>query len=245
MQKYKTACNENTGVLKIIAIICMMIDHAGSIFFPSMIELRVIGRIAFPLYAWCAVVGICYTRCVWKYALRLLVVGIISQPFFVNALSHDWNSLNIYATLLLGVLALWGIREKKWGSEIWAPALAILASCIFEIDYGWKGIALILLLYMARNSKSGLGAMMIAFCLFWGQGTVNISRIFGIRIYSYSSVFPQATTLLSAVTRVQFWGILSLPLILIPMYPRIHLPKWLTYGVYPAHLLIYHLITLI
>lgn len=244
LQNRKTAGNENTGLLKIIAIICMMIDHAGSIFFPSMPELRIIGRIAFPLYAWCVVVGVCYTRNVGKYALRLLITGIISQPFFMWALSHNWQHLNVFATLLLGVLALWGVKERKWGSEIWAPVAAILIACAVKMDYGWKGIALILLLYLARNSKSGLAAMIIAFCLYWGQGSIGVSRFLGMRIPSSFPMFPQGTTLFSALTRVQFWGILSLPLILIPMKMQVHLPKWIAYAVYPAHLLLYYWIKL-
>ena len=242
LQKRKTAGNENTGLIKIIALICMMIDHAGVIFFPSVMEMRIIGRIAFPLYAWCAVVGACHTRSMGKYALRLLVTGVISQPFFMLALSHEWTELNIFATLLLGVLGIWGIRERKWGSEIWAPVLAILISCMFEMDYGWKGVLLILLLYLARNSKGGLAALMIAFCLYWGQGTVTVTKFFGLNLRTYYSFMPHGTSLLSSLTRIQCFAILSLPLMLLPMQSRIRLPKWVSYGVYPGHLLIYYLI---
>lgn len=244
MQHPQTAGNENTGLLKVIAIIFMMIDHAGAIFFPKIMELRVLGRIAFPLYAWCAVVGVCYTRNMGKYALRLLVLGIVSQPFYVLALSHDWAEWNIFATLLLGILALWGIREKKWGSQIWAPVLALLISCMVEVDYSWKGIAVILLLYMARKNRGGLIAALTTFCLYWGSGTVGITHIFGIRLPVYYSFMPHGSSLLSAITKVQFWAILSLPLIAIPMGKKMYLPKWIAYGAYPVHLLLYYLISL-
>ena len=48
-----TGGNENTGLLKVIAILCMIADHIGAKFFPTIAELRVVGRIAFPLFAWC------------------------------------------------------------------------------------------------------------------------------------------------------------------------------------------------
>ena len=49
---------------------------------------------------------------------------------------------------------------------------------------------------------------------------------------------PYATGLLSDLTRIQFWAILALPLMLIPMRRRLHLPKWVSYAAYPSHLLV-------
>ena len=129
-----TGGNENTGLLKVIAILCMIADHIGAKFFPTIVELRVIGRIAFPLFAWCLCVGAVHTRNVWKYALRILLVGILSQPFYMQALDHKWYQLNVFATLLLGLLAIAGIREKRWGSHIWAPILALVCSRIGVVD---------------------------------------------------------------------------------------------------------------
>ena len=40
-------------VLKLIAAVSMLCDHAGLILFPGIEALRVIGRLAFPLYAFC------------------------------------------------------------------------------------------------------------------------------------------------------------------------------------------------
>ena len=42
--------NTSTGVLKLIALIFMFVDHAGKMLFPGIPELRMLGRIAFPLY---------------------------------------------------------------------------------------------------------------------------------------------------------------------------------------------------
>lgn len=64
------AGNTATGALKLIALCFMMIDHMGKMLFPQVPEMRILGRIAFPLYAWCMVVGFHYTRNPWRYALR-------------------------------------------------------------------------------------------------------------------------------------------------------------------------------
>lgn len=92
-----------TGVLKILALVFMFIDHAGKMLFPQIAEMRMLGRIAFPLYCWCMVVGISYTRSVPKYLGRLMLIGLVSQPIYMVALNHSWNQPNIFLTLLYGV----------------------------------------------------------------------------------------------------------------------------------------------
>lgn len=238
----RTAGNENTAILKIIAIVSMLVDHAGAAFFPAIDELRLLGRIAFPLFAWGVVVGAEYSRNIWRYALRLLVVGIIAQPCYMWGLNHKWNEFNIFATLLLGLLAIAGIKEKKWGSHIWAPILSILIACAIHVDYGWKGVLLILSLYAARKNKGALACVMIVFCLFWSAGSYSISNFFGIRLPSRIPLMGNASDLITAIKRVQFWAILALPLMLVPMRFPVRLPKWIGYSAYPVHLLIYGLI---
>lgn len=240
----RTAGNENTNFLKLIAILCMLVDHIGAAFFPQATDLRLIGRIAFPLYCWCVVVGADYTRNIWKYALRLLAIGLISQPCYMGALNHGWAELNIFATLLTGLLAIAGIREKRWGSHIWAPILSILAACAVRMDYGWQGVTLILLLYAARKSRPALAAVMIAFCLYWGNGSLILTRIFGLPLPTRVYFLPQGTALFSALSRAQFWAILALPLMLLSTPWRVRLPKWAAYVAYPAHLLIIALVRL-
>ena len=233
-----TGGNENTGLLKVIAILCMIADHIGAKFFPTIVELRVIGRIAFPLFAWCLCVGAVHTRNVWKYALRVLLVGILSQPFYMQALDHKWYQLNVFATLLLGLLAIAGIRKKRWGSHIWAPALALACSVVIQMDYGWQGVLFILLLYACRGKPSTIAALMISYCLYWGYGTFQVNSFLGVNLAEVLTRLTGNSRLGSDMARVQFYAILALPLMLIPMKGRLRLPKWISYGAYPAHLLV-------
>ena len=43
--------------LKILAMVCMTIDHIGAMLFPQAVWLRVIGRLAFPLFSYCIAEG--------------------------------------------------------------------------------------------------------------------------------------------------------------------------------------------
>ena len=236
----RTGGNENTGLIKLVAIACMIVDHVGVVFFPRVYELRVIGRIAFPLFAWCLCVGAEYTRNIWKYALRLLLVGILAQPVYFWAMNHQWNDLNIFFELLIGLLAIAAVQKNWKGSRYWGPVLALAAACVpsLKYSYGWQGIAFILLLYACRHNRAAIAAFMTAFCLYWGQGTVRLSTLFGLTMPNEISFLPNSSRMLNDVFRVQFWAILALPLMALPMRRRLRLPKWIPYAAYPAHLLV-------
>ena len=85
----RPAGNTATTWLKIIALVFMFIDHAGKMLFPNIPEMRMLGRIAFPIYVWCMIVGFWRTRSVLKYLLRILLVGALSQPLYVLALDSN------------------------------------------------------------------------------------------------------------------------------------------------------------
>ena len=220
----------------------MIIDHVGAVFFPRESAFRIVGRIAFPLYAWCVVLGAVYTHDVKKYALRLFITGIFSQPFFMAALKHSWNELNIFFTLLLGLLGITGIRLKKSGSHIWCPILAVLAACIVYVDYSWQGVLFILLLYSARKSRAVLTSVMIAFCLFWGTSGGSMAYFFGIPVPVHIPWLPQAASLLGVLRRIQFWALLALPLMLFPIQVSVKFPRWMAYAAYPLHLFLIFLV---
>lgn len=117
----------SSGVLRLIACITMFIDHIGygicekvllvtrdPDIFEKVLKidrvLRVVGRIAFPIFCYQLVVGFFYTRSRKKYALRLLIFSLISEvPFDLMARNEvvAWDYQNVGFTLLLGFLAIW------------------------------------------------------------------------------------------------------------------------------------------
>ena len=239
MQGSKTiAGNTATGTLKVLALALMFVDHAGKMLFPGVTEMRMLGRAAFPLYCWCMVVGFCHTRSVPKYLLRVLAVGLISQPLYMLALNHTWQEPNIFLTLLLALCGLWAMREKIAFSHLWAPPLLLILASDLGCDYGWRGVLLVWLLYAVRDSRPGIAAVMIAFCLYWGSASIAVSQIFGWRIVLPDLLSP----VLSHWTRLQAWAILALPLMLARFRRNIRLPAWLGYALYPAHLALLYLL---
>ena len=218
----RPAGNTATTWLKIIALVFMFIDHAGKMLFPAVPEMRILGRIAFPVYVWCMIVGFHYTRSVPKYLLRVLVVGLLSQPLYIIALNHTWREPNVFLTLFLGLCALWGVREKKLLSHLWAPAAALILAVLLNADYGWKG----------------------AFFLYWGSSYSLTKSLFGLTV-NLNALPDFISPLLSPLLRLETYALLSLPLILIPFGKDLKLPRWVGYALYPGHLLLLYVLELI
>ena len=107
--------NLDTDFLKLIAILSMLLDHIGAVFFPEHPAFRWVGRLAFPIFCYCMTVGLLYTRDIKRYLGRLGLFALISQPCYILA-THPWDwqtewmNWNIFFTLFLSLLAMWGFR---------------------------------------------------------------------------------------------------------------------------------------
>lgn len=157
--------------LKALAMITMLIDHTGvavqgyyGVNFYWV--LRLIGRTAFPLFAFLLTEGFAHTRSRWKYLRNLLCFAVISEiPF---DLLSEGQGMNIYWTLSLGLLSLMGAEgilrsrdrsPEKWGwcpvPLLWAvsviPAVVLAgAAAWLDTDYGAWGVAIVAALGYAR-----------------------------------------------------------------------------------------------
>ena len=237
------AGNLDTSWLKVVALVFMMVDHLGVAVFGNLPEMRMLGRIAMPIYVWCLVVGCELTHDIFRYALRLFTIAVISQPINMVALSNPWSKLNILFLLFLGVMSIAGIQKKWFGSQFWAPILCFVLLGFVRVDYGWKGLAFILLMYAARNSVGGLAATFLAFSVYWGTSNGQISTILGMNLSFLT--WPGIGPVLQPFFHMQAMMWMALPLILIPTHINLKMPKWLGYGLYPLHLVVIIVILLL
>ena len=247
MQRKDIAGNIDTGLLKILALVFMVTDHVGARIFRDVQELRIIGRMAFPLYVWCMVVGAVYTRDPVKYALRLLLAGVIAQPFYMLGLNHTWQQMNVMFTLLMGYIAVAGIRINRNGSRYWAPALMLMATGFVTVDYGYNGVMLAILLYLCREKRSAIAAVMAAFCLYWGNGSASVNQLFGYSLVQQGTLTGALMNMgvVRIFMKLQTLALLSLPLILWQREKRTPFSKWAAYAAYPGHLLILWIVQLL
>lgn len=138
------------SALKLIAILSMLIDHIGYIFFPGNIEFRIVGRLAFPIFAWHISQGYVHTSNQKKYMLRMLIFAGISQLPFMLAFASGIGYLNVMFTFFLSLLVLYGIEHKKHVLSL----VSIFASSQIGMDYGIYGVMMVLLFYIFKEKKN-------------------------------------------------------------------------------------------
>lgn len=118
-------------VLKIIAYITMFIDHLGYVVNNGKFSyFNFIGRLAFPIFAFQISEGYIHTKNLKKYFFRLLLFALVSQiPFilFVSTVTKSF-SLNVFFTLLLGLLAIFVYEKVQYKS------LGILTAVLIRIN---------------------------------------------------------------------------------------------------------------
>ncbi len=151
-----------TGLdLKIIATVTMLIDHIGHVLFPGNIWLRIVGRIALPIYCFLLVEGFLHTRDLRRYMFRLLIFGIISEiPFdlaFYNKI-FTIKHQNVFWTLLFGLMAISVMSMIRHENIYISFFLRVLAAVPFGVtaqllhtDYRWVGVGLIASMYLFHD----------------------------------------------------------------------------------------------
>lgn len=142
----------NSFQIKVLAIVCMVIDHVGLFFFPHILASRVIGRFAFPLFAWLIANGARHTRDIYRYLMRLFILAVAAQiPFwFANQLigSPRWY-FDVVFTLCFGLLAILAIQRAP-SRALQAFLVILCASCAacLNADYGAAGVLSIAAFYV-------------------------------------------------------------------------------------------------
>jgi hypothetical protein len=156
--------------------------------------MRDIGRMAFPVYCFLLVEGFLHTKSVAKYAVRLFVFALISEIPFDLAIEGNWwyeGYSNVFFTLVLGLLTIWGISfiEKyygRWKDKLSNPILSqffagvagivvvastgMLAENVLHSDYGLGGVVAIAVMYLLRNKREAAYAMgVLVLTIFWGD----------------------------------------------------------------------------
>ena len=168
----------NGFTLKWIAIVSMLIDHMGAILFPQYIEMRIVGRLAFPIYCFLLAEGAVHTSNIRRYEIRLLAFACLSDiPFdlaFFGGVTLDHQ--NVFFTLLLGVLVIEQFQkhEGKWLYGAVAFVLAsVLAECL-HTDYGAKGVLFILCFFLLRRFVLAKQAVFAAMNYWLANGGVQV-----------------------------------------------------------------------
>ena len=111
----------NSLHLKLLAMVTMLIDHMGFTLFPYALWMRCVGRLAFPVFCFLIAEGCAHTHDKKRYAARLLVFAVLSEPAF-DLMHGVWFTMdyqNVLWTLLLGALVCWAVEWASAGGALW------------------------------------------------------------------------------------------------------------------------------
>lgn len=248
--------------IKILAIIAMTIDHFRVIIgqrglltlFPGASLsttaaicgiMDVIGRMAFPLFAFMIAEGCRKTRDIKKYAGRLAIFAIISEVFFYFANNYR-NSVtfkgflsnlaglhleNVFFTLTISVLAIYcyqvlKVKYPEKAKFLFLPIVVIagLATCWIDSDYSIYGVVLVMALYAAQTKKSKIIVVLIWSVLVYGIGSMMGTAFQWIQIRDALELTAGA-----CLSCLPIWFYNG---------KRGRKAKWVFYIYYPAHLFV-------
>ena len=159
--------------LKLIALVSMTCDHVGLQLFPDVLLLRIIGRLALPIFAYMIAEGCRYTRNRRKYLLRMASLAAVCQIVYFFAMGSLYQCILVTFSLsicLIYALDRWQERGDR-GSRLLALGVLVLIFVLsvvlpdflpgFEIDYGLMGVLLPVLIYFGRPVQNYLLAGLI------------------------------------------------------------------------------------
>ncbi len=155
-----------SNMLRIIAVVLMVTDHIWATYMSFGNWMTYLGRLAFPIFAFQIAEGFVHTSDVKKYAKRLFLFALISEiPFDLFCVSTWLNPFhqNVMFTLLLGLFAIMvidslrkSIKEKTVKAKnvvisLLLLALISVAGFLGFVDYGFWGVATVVMFYLLRD----------------------------------------------------------------------------------------------
>ena len=224
----ETNLSLNRNQLKMIARITMTVDHIGMLLFPNVLLLRIIGRMAFPIFAYMIAEGCTYTRNRGKYLAQMAALALVCQLVYLVAMGSLYMCVLVTFSLSIGLIYSIDLGRSRQGI-FWAVPIAMVALVFFlttvlprllrgtdyGIDYDFWGVMLPVFAYLGSYKKD-------KFALF-SAGMILLNRSFG---------------------GIQWFSIVALlPIYLYDGTGGKKKMKYLFYIYYPAHLVALHFLS--
>lgn len=156
--------------LKLIALIAMTVDHVGMVLFPYEAWLRVVGRLAFPVFAYMIGEGCAYTRHRGRYIGKMAGLAQACQIVYYLVMGSLYQCVLVTFTLSIGLIFLLDYalkRNKAVGWTMVALALGVLfylteilplvlRNTDYGVDYGFWGVLLPVMVYLGKTRQQKL-----------------------------------------------------------------------------------------
>lgn len=217
--------------LKIIAAIAMVIDHIGSYLFPQMMLLRIIGRLAYPIFAFMIAEGFEHSKNRRRYLMRMVAMAVLLQLVYGIVMKSLYQCIFVTFSLSIALCMVADNAMKRTNPlnlillalsviGVWFVTTILpdaLNKTDFWIDYGFFGVMLPVTVFMAKTKRTKLFIFTVMLCFLW-------------MTYGYVQVFALMTVPLIALYNGEK-GKLRM--------------KNFFYIFYPAHMVVIYLIKLL
>ena len=233
--------------LHIMAMVFMIFDHLWGVFATDgYLWMTCIGRLTYPIFAFMIVEGYFHTKNLKKYVLRLLIFALISEIPFNLVMSSSWIAplhQNVLWTFLIGILLIF-LNEKANKKALWVRILVFIGTALLGcllgiitfVDYNHGGVLIILMFYVFRERKwwALLGQIV---CLYF----ISVEVISGqfIPIELFGKTFELVVQSFCVLALIPIWLYQG------KQGPYNKAIRYLYYGFYPAHLLLFALIRMV
>ncbi len=225
------------NALKLLACVSMLTDHVGMLLFPNVRLLRIIGRLAFPIFSYLIFEGCRYTKNKTRYFLQIFILGLAtsavtsiaySRPYFTSLITFSCSIILIY--LLQNFKELEDKKKKAADLLLFACALFLMfvLTRLVNVEFGLSGI--LLPVYPAAISLIQ-------------DGTRKKLLLLDPKFLAFATGL-----LIHAVTRgnLQPYALVALvPLALYNGNRGFYMPKYTFYIFYPTHIAVLWLISLL
>ncbi len=214
----------SSAVLQWVAAFTMVIDHIGLYLLyqtPAYEPMRIIGRIAFPLYVFMLTEGFRHTRQHDKYFWRIIIFAFISQlPHdLIGWFAHVSWSLNVLFSLATALMAMSMAKKGGW----W-----------------WLGVIGLVLIAQFGNMEYGAAGILMTVGFYLASQRYKKEDDRPLRVLGYGVVLLLSLTLMLLIDGwlIQMFAILALiPIALYNGQKGNRMPKYFFYVFYPSHLL--------
>ena len=231
-------CFLSGNALKIIAALSMLTDHVGHLLLPEFKILRIIGRIAFPIFAFMIAESCNYTKNRLRYFLTVFSLAVVCQTsYYIFDGSLDMGILVTFSLSILVIYALQNVKAALY-SSMYSFVKRFLAFSVFiltvaavyilneylVIDYGFWGSMVPAFANLFRQTDTDISARLkkpdciTVHVLMLGVGLIVLSASLG---------------------GIQYYSLFAIPLLLLYSGER---GKWkmksFFYIFYPAHLVV-------
>ena len=181
-----------SNMLKIIAMVTMLIDHVGLELCGNSRPMRIIGRIAMPIFAYLIAEGCRYTKNRLRHFLEVFGLGVFCQVCYV-AVGGDLH-LNILLTFSVSIGLIY-VTDFAMKNKWFIPTPIILLGLLYiasgkyfpamgiRFDYGFWGTILPVFAFVFKNKW----LKFISFTV----GLLLLCRVSGsVPIYSLFALIP-------------------------------------------------------